>query len=51
MCPEGMTTNGKYLLPFKAGAFQSLLPVDIWHQQAWGPIIDPMFDIAPWPHL
>jgi 1-acyl-sn-glycerol-3-phosphate acyltransferase len=25
--PEGGTTNGKYLMKFKIGAFQSLLPV------------------------
>ena len=35
MCPEGATTNGKYLIQFKRGAFYSLRPVKPYVSQRW----------------
>jgi lysophosphatidylcholine acyltransferase/lyso-PAF acetyltransferase len=30
VCPEGCESNGTCILPFKKGAFESLLPIEIW---------------------
>jgi lysophosphatidylcholine acyltransferase/lyso-PAF acetyltransferase len=35
MCPEGATTNGRYLIEFKRGAFYSLRPVKPYVSQLW----------------
>lgn len=31
MFPEGTTTNGDYLLKFKKGAFEPIMPIKIYY--------------------
>ena len=43
MCPEGATTNGRYLLEFKRGAFYSLRAVKPYVTKRWNLLnVDPV---------
>lgn len=43
MCPEGATTNGRYLLEFKRGAFYSLRAVKPYVAKRWNLLnVDPV---------
>ncbi len=43
MCPEGATTNGRYLIEFKRGAFYSLRAVKPYVAKRWNLLnVDPV---------
>jgi hypothetical protein len=48
---EGLASNGTSLLPFKKGAFTSLLPIEIWYLEHTSSFVNPAFDCFPGAYL
>jgi len=47
LCPEGMTSNGRFVCEFKRGAFDSLLPIEPWVHVPHSSNVSPAFDCIP----